>query len=605
MKTRTRVRPVLALTERDSIKRTLLILSYLTPPLLLLALGFALFSSTGRDDAHITYWPAYSLSHFGEMVNYSGERVEQSSSLLQVLWLAAAHTLSGIDIVTLGRVCSILFGVLSLVAVYVLAARIHPDIGFTSALLVGTSAYFVYWAFGGLESTLMAFAALCLVLSYADFLKAPDVPFARLAWPAGTTAMFVLVRPETTVVLVCLLIGALAAVYLKQKVGADVGAEALHRRYLKRLLLLLGLGVLISALVFAFRWAYFGSFFPQPVAAKADGVSLHKLREGTGYLVDHLFRGRYVIAVSLVTVFGVGYAVWDQLRTRVLNPHTLLCLSFLAAYVAFIVFSGGDWMEAGRFVVHLLPVAVLFVPFAFRRLTRSDVTFVLLLTGVIALHTRAILHVAIKESTGLPAWSRTYDEYGHAAAEPDPFTFSWFERKNRVHLREIPTIRRLDDVVARVTASTDETPLIMSGQMGMVLYHTAKRHYGEIDVIDRAGLADRVFTRCPLTADLPRRAKGLIFDYSTYFTHQVALEQQCEVRRPAIIVDALQADRYQDEVAAHGYTVVYTQEGNLLSGSERLPGRRIIGDQFIAVRSDLVPTLGDFEPVHIAFDTKR
>lgn len=79
------------------------------PALLLLTSGAVLFSSSGRDDAHITYWAAYAISHFGKIVNYSGEFVEQSSSLLQVLFLATINRLTGFNIVTLGKLSSIIF----------------------------------------------------------------------------------------------------------------------------------------------------------------------------------------------------------------------------------------------------------------------------------------------------------------------------------------------------------------------------------------------------------------------------------------------------------------------------------------------------------------
>ena len=589
---------------KGAFQRAVPTLSWLVPALILLAGGFTLFSSTGRDDAHITYWPAYTLSHFGEMVNYSGDRVEQSSSLLQVVLLAAAHTVSGIDIVTLGRVCSLLFGVLSLLAVYALAVRIHPRTGFPTALLVGTSAYFVYWSFGGLESTLVAFAAPCLILSYASFLRAPDVRLSRLAWPTAATVMFVLVRPEMPIVLVCMMLGALGAIWLK-KFRAAPETVAVHTVHLKRLFVLLALGLLVSALLFAFRLEYFGSLFPQPVAAKADGVSLEKIGKGFGYLIDHLFRGRYIILGSLVTVFGVGYMAWEQLSVRFLNPHVLFSLFFLAAYVAFIIFSGGDWMEAGRFIVHLLPVAMVFVPIALRRLVPAKTGFILILAVLTALQIRVLFHVAAKESTGLPAWSRTYDIHGQAATESDPFVFSRFERKNRVHLREIPTIRYLDDVVARVTAYTDEAPLIMSGQMGMVLYHTAKRHYGKIKVIDRAGLADRTLTECILTAKLPKRAKGLVLSYGTYFKQQEALRRECGIASPDIIMDAPKGDQYLKDVSGNGYTVVYVQRGAFYTGLDELPGRVVIADQFIAVRNELLPALEGLEQVRIAFAPSR
>src|ERR1041385_1784086 len=53
--------------------------------LLFIGLGFTLFRSTGQDDCYLSYWPAHTLATFGRIVNYNGEAVEQSSSLLWVL----------------------------------------------------------------------------------------------------------------------------------------------------------------------------------------------------------------------------------------------------------------------------------------------------------------------------------------------------------------------------------------------------------------------------------------------------------------------------------------------------------------------------------------
>src|SRR5689334_2064756 len=53
--------------------------------------GALLYTASGHDDSHITYWAARTLAASGEILNYNGERIEQSSTLLLVLLLAAAH----------------------------------------------------------------------------------------------------------------------------------------------------------------------------------------------------------------------------------------------------------------------------------------------------------------------------------------------------------------------------------------------------------------------------------------------------------------------------------------------------------------------------------
>jgi hypothetical protein len=159
---------------------------------MLVLVGAFFFPSAGRDDAHITYWAAYSLYHFGEVLNYNGDRVEQSSSLLQVILLAIAAFVSKIDIVTLGKLSSILFGVASLVALHILTKKIEPKAAFLAAALTGTSAYFAYWSFGGLETTLATFTSLLLIIAYGAYLNQQGNYFTGLAGVAVTTFMFAL-----------------------------------------------------------------------------------------------------------------------------------------------------------------------------------------------------------------------------------------------------------------------------------------------------------------------------------------------------------------------------------------------------------------------------
>src|SRR5947207_953721 len=92
-------------------KRRQMILGCFAPAGLLVLLGGLLFSSSGRDDCYITYWSAHALVSTGEIVNYSGERVEQSSSLAHVLGLAASARLIPLPLPTIGPMVSILFGV--------------------------------------------------------------------------------------------------------------------------------------------------------------------------------------------------------------------------------------------------------------------------------------------------------------------------------------------------------------------------------------------------------------------------------------------------------------------------------------------------------------
>jgi hypothetical protein len=331
---------------------------YLVPSTILVLGGSFFFPSAGRDDAHITYWAAYSLSHFGEVLNYNGDRVEQSSSLLHVILLAMTAFVTKIDIVSLGKSSSILFGVASLVTLHILTEKIQPKAAFLAAVLTGTSVYFAYWSFGGLETTLTAFTSLLLILAYGAYLNKQGNYFDGMAGVAMATFIFALVRPEMPVVLICMVLGAIVGVLILDKLNP--ANEAQHQNYLFRLLIILGISLVIVSLTICFKIWYFDSPFPQLVIAKSEGFSFNVLRSGIIYIERQLFFDSYIKVLTVFTLFSIGYVIWSQLKMKQVNPYILLSGLFLAAYTSFIFFSGGDWMEGGRFLVHLLPVALMF-----------------------------------------------------------------------------------------------------------------------------------------------------------------------------------------------------------------------------------------------------
>ena len=126
----------------------------LAPAFVSIALGFILYTSTGHDDPYITYGAARILARHGEILNYNGDRIEQSSSLLYVILLASLHLITGLRIEFIGPLLSIFSGALSVLSTYWLAKKIDGGSVFGATLLLATSTYFVYWSFSGAEVTL-------------------------------------------------------------------------------------------------------------------------------------------------------------------------------------------------------------------------------------------------------------------------------------------------------------------------------------------------------------------------------------------------------------------------------------------------------------------
>lgn len=568
---------------------------------LLVLVGVVFFSSAGSDDSHITYWPAYTLSHYGAILNYNGERVEQSSSLLNVLLLALCEKLTGFPITDLGKVLSVLFGVASVVAVSFLARRIQPKTAFPAALLTATSAYFVYWAFGGLEATLVCFTLICVVIAYSDFLASPLSNRKVLFYPVAATVPFLLVRPESPIVLICGLFGVGLVVFLKRQVLRGDGLED-PDQLLPRLAILLGICVLCAAILFLVRGWYFGSILPQPVSAKSSGLSWSSVNQGIQYFRAQLLQSRPIEFLLGLCILGLAYFSWTELRSRNGNPYVLLTLGLGGTYTLSVLFSGGDWMEGGRFLVPVIPIALMFIPLLLLRLSQSWPTWFVVLLLLLGLEGRTLLSFTSDRSTGTPIWSEIRVPDGFDLAR-----FSWFERRNRVNMRDVPTLDYVDGLISRLLILGSDRVVILSGQMGMVPFHIALEHFPRVRFLDRHALVERAFTSCPVTASLPRTQLGLDVTYESYFQARDSLERECGVARPDIIFDVM----YKSEATVletHGFTIVFYQTGFVaredkwpVGGKNWLPGLAIRARQLVAVRNDLLPRLSSADPVEVDF----
>jgi hypothetical protein len=138
----------------------------------------------------------------------------------------------------------------------------------------------------------------------------------------------------------------------------------------------------------------------------------------------------------------------------------------------------------------------------------------------------------------------------------------------------------------------------------MVSFYVARRHFGRVEFLDLVGLADAAFTRCPITAGLPRERRGLGMSYELYFEKQADLARDCAIAAPDIIFDL--TPRGNNPAEQHGYTTVYSQRGWVPARTGFWVERRLLGNQFIAVRDDLLRQVGDFTVEHLnleALDT--
>ena len=154
----------------------------------------------------------------------------------------------------------------------------------------------------------------------------------------------------------------------------------------------------------------------------------------------------------------------------------------------------------------------------------------------------------------------------------------------------MPLIRNLDDVVASVSMDRKNPIVIMSGQMGMVPYYIAMRHFGRIRFLDRHGLVERALTACVTTRAAAKDTGGLILPFDRYFENLSEIERMCHLTRPDVVFDI---GSFADAgVERYGYQQVYTQAGDVPTVGTRITGAKVRSEAFIAVDAGLVPSIG-------------
>ncbi|MSQ44290.1 MAG: hypothetical protein EXR45_08835 [Chloroflexi bacterium] len=533
------------------------------PYALFLSVGGFLFPSAGRDDAFITYWAAHTLARFGEIVNYDGDRVEQSSSVLHTVLLGILHAATGINLPTLGVTVSAGAAVIAIWLIGRLAHLIGTPRTLAQVYLA-TATPFLYWAFGGLETTLNAAAVIGFLIAYYAYRLKPDR--ARLLAFAATTTAILTVRPETFLI-----------------VGGFLVATGSIEVHLRRAWLEhLHMGAVATALTglqFAWRWSYFGSLLPQPVAAKVgpQAFALDRITGGITYALTTI--GQYpVVVLSLVMAiaFARGVRRPDPIRSR-MAPLAV----FVAIYILFVLTSGGDWMEGGRFFVPILaPAIILAFCWYGPVLTRGSV-----IITIVGINIATSCLFAQEWSTSSVLGDRSFRD----AFPTDTTPYSWFEAQNRTHYRDLIFLNAVRPVIDfYVDAVPNEPLVIMSGQAGLVPFHLVQEHYGRLRFIDQFGLTTRDFTGCVMTSKTRRDVYGLPVSLERYIQQRDALEAVCNIAPPAFIFELDTIDgREARFIAEHGY-VVLVQESGILAGAYPFRGEAVQLNQFLGVREDLV-----------------
>ena len=297
-----------------------------------------------HDDAYITLRYARNLIDGLGPVWNPGERVQGYTNFLHLMLVSLLGRL-GIDLVWASRIIGggSLIGLVSVLLV--LGASVDTkregSLWHVPAILVMTSAPLLVWSLGGLEGPLFSFlvAAGCLF-----FVKASELEGGSRAYAASGACLGLsfLARPDGVVFIA---ISAFWLLVMRQ-----------NRPGTLRSVVPFAASIAIVTLPYlAWQVFYYGDLVPNTFYAKTGSLSWARLSSGFRYVVDYATRPPYL---PLLTVGALVYAA--------VTRHWSAKLSYLAlsvaGYAAFVIFVGGDHMQAFRLLLPL--VALMSVVFA-------------------------------------------------------------------------------------------------------------------------------------------------------------------------------------------------------------------------------------------------
>ncbi|MBX7256841.1 MAG: hypothetical protein K1Y02_10795 [Candidatus Hydrogenedentes bacterium] len=315
----------------------------------LLFCGIYVLTSPGVliDDAYISFRYA---QHFadgqGFVFNPGGERIEGFSNFLWVVMLSALSLL-GITFPAGARILQFVAALLALPVTALLYARLSATSSsaklppFVPSLLLALNLSFLMNSHNGLESALFSLAVAAGAACLLGEVQRDTFPCSALFFLCAS-----MLRPEG------ILFAGVVAIY-----GA--ASKVLYRTPLRQTVKWLLVFCVPFAIYFAWRYAYFGMPLPNTFYAKV-----------TVPLGERVVNGLRYVFTSVTGYANIRWADhgWAPLRWLVFAPIILvpitkgidrariLVLGLVGGYLAFIVYSGGDWMPYNRFMAHIAPL---------------------------------------------------------------------------------------------------------------------------------------------------------------------------------------------------------------------------------------------------------
>lgn len=332
------------------------------------------------DDAGITFAYSRSLAEGLGLVAQPWLPPEEGySSFIWMLVLSAAHRL-GADIPLVAKYLGIGCTTAAMgLCAWILARETRSPFALMICGVGIACAPTVVWAVSGQEHALQSLLLLLVVLCVYTL--------EQWRWPVAVIlALFVLTRPEAPIIVIAVFC---AAVYLTRRAGGPLFNAA------DAAVALLPFAAFCALI--AFRLTYFGDPMPNPYYAKSSGAGLVGLFNPLGGGWTYILSG--LRNTALLFILWLAFLI----PARQQPSWVVIATAVLAGHIVFVVWAKGDWMSQYRFLMPVLPVALLVISLGLQGLAGFWKRFVFCVAAVLILtHTAVLQMAAFKENPTTP-----------------------------------------------------------------------------------------------------------------------------------------------------------------------------------------------------------
>lgn len=290
------------------------------------------FGFQNVDDAYISFRYGWNLMRGNGLVYNTGEYVEGYSNFLWTVFTAPFTLITWADIpvftIIIGLILSI--GILFLISAVTkkLITGISVLLIILPAVLLASDSSFVFWAVSGMETTLFTFLLTAVFYFYARMNDKNKYTNHISVFLVLAT----LCRPEGNMLFIFIIFN----IFLFRHSISD---------YKTKLLKIITVYSAFMIIYYGFKYFYYGSVLPNTFYAKAVTDTANNFSAGIDYLRVS-FKARFIIIIFLIFI---------SFKLIVKDYRYNFLFTFSLGYLCYIVYAGGDWPGASRFILPVLP----------------------------------------------------------------------------------------------------------------------------------------------------------------------------------------------------------------------------------------------------------